>query len=402
MKNFDITNLNESSFKGYPFYTRRTTLDGGKRLSTHKFINQGTETEENGVKENTIIIDAYLGGANYLTQKEDFIKILNSNGSGELIDLFHGSKIVLVDSWTADEDTQNLGIVFFTIKFIEEQNDIIFEEEIVYNVFYEEEAIEYFNNTFEETTEERSESLIQQITSTLNNAADTLRFMGDLTPITNAIGAINNAKNNLSGVIASKLNLVNDVKNIVKSLKTIIKLPLLESSNHKQITNGIKNNLKSATNKTFDNKVDESINISSKAYNILLNSLMLNVAIETLEIVDFTTGDSFGSTKEDILSSFDILINEIESDINLGVNLNESKYNLLEKYKQSRKEFISFYTQKYSKLQNLKDYRFEATTDILSLTMNQYKNIDRVDEVIENNDLLDPLFISGNLKLLDK
>lgn len=404
MPSFDITQLNKSSFKGYPFYTQSTSHSGGKRLTIHKFINGGTSSEENGLKEKTFSIEAYLGGENYLKQKEDFIKVLDSNESGELIDLFYGTKTVFVDSWTSSEDKSKLGIVTFSITFIVAEDKVIVEDDIVFNVDYKSEVISNFKNEYNPNL---GDDILNQVSlsikDTLKSTSDTFKFLSsDNDFAQNIQSGIVDTTDNLSSNVKSVTNLADGILNISSLFDGILDLDTFDSQSLKSITTNIKASLESATNTNFNNTIEESVSQNSKAYNLALNSTLLQTAVKTLEITDFTTGDSFGDVKSDMLDSYDILIKDIETNENDKIENIQARQNLLDKYKESRKEFITFYTQKYSKLQNLNDYDYVATTNAYDIALNKYKDIDRIDEVIENNDILDPLFVNGNLKLLDR
>ena len=104
----------------------------------------------------------------------------------------------------------------------------------------------------------------------------------------------------------------------------------------------------------------------------------------------------------DVLEVFDILEKDIETNIDDNILNIEARRELLDSYHNSRKLFIEFYTQKYSGLQNLKPVEITATTDVLNLTMERYDDIERADEVMINNNIVDPLFINGELELLDR
>ena len=73
MASFDITKLNQSSFRGVPFFTKATDLSGGKRISTHNFINGGNKAEDNGLSNDSFKITGYLGGENYLDERDNLI-----------------------------------------------------------------------------------------------------------------------------------------------------------------------------------------------------------------------------------------------------------------------------------------------------------------------------------------
>ena len=75
---------------------------------------------------------------------------------------------------------------------------------------------------------------------------------------------------------------------------------------------------------------------------------------------------------------------------------------MIDKYQISRREFIQFYTERFSSLQTLNDNEIVSTTDAITLTIDRYNDITRIDEVLTNNGLVDPIFINGTIKLLDR
>ena len=75
---------------------------------------------------------------------------------------------------------------------------------------------------------------------------------------------------------------------------------------------------------------------------------------------------------------------------------------LLNNLKNYKYRYITYITQKYSTLQNLEDLQQDNTVDIFSLSLEKYQNISRVEEIIQNNNIVDPFFINQNLKVLNR
>ena len=84
------------------------------------------------------------------------------------------------------------------------------------------------------------------------------------------------------------------------------------------------------------------------------------------------------------------------------IEIGESRQEILKAYQTSKISFVKYYTQRYSGLQNLEDENIVATTDIVSLTIDKYVDINRIDEVLTNNGILDPFFINGDIKVLNR
>ena len=143
------------------------------------------------------------------------------------------------------------------------------------------------------------------------------------------------------------------------------------------------------------------LNPVKKDINIYNHDLQ-NGLPKNLENIEFDTGDESGTIKEDILNSFEYLTEDIETDLTDDISEIVARKNLMDSYQEAKKTFIQYYTQKYSGLQNLTETKIIQTTDIFSLTMDKYTDITRVDEVIANNDIVDPLFIKGTLEILER
>jgi len=146
---FDIKQLKQSSFRGIPFYTREEDFSSGQRLTDHKFINSGTLTESNGIESGVIKITGYIGGDNYLIQKELLIEAFKNIESGTLIDKFYGTLDVYVDKYSIKESIRRLGQADIEVTFKLATNEVIEEFEIVYTADVRAEAIANFINEFD-------------------------------------------------------------------------------------------------------------------------------------------------------------------------------------------------------------------------------------------------------------
>lgn len=404
MSNFDITKLNTSSFKSVPFYTQSTDHSGGKRLTDHSFIDGGTKTEENGLKNNTFKIKAYLGGSNYLEEKQNLKNAFESTGPGTLIDKFWSTQEVYVDTFTFKEEKTKFGQVTIDVVFRKAENRLQQQTLLVYNEDIQTEAIANFeNNYISSLGPEAMNKVALQITNVLEQVENTVKFLEDTrNELNNIKSTIGKTISTIKSTVLITKNLSNEIIDIATSFDDVLNFESFGAKDQKAFTNQIKTTLENTTKATYTNKVEQSAANQTKAFTIALNSLLMQTAIKKLETIDFNTGDEFGTVKEDVLSMFDTLEEEIKTNEDDNITNIQIRQATLEAYQKSKKEFTKFYTQKYSGLQTLKQNNLVATTDLLTLTMNKYNNITRVNEVIENNDIIDPIFVNGDLQLLDR
>lgn len=404
MSTFDISKYNQSSFRGVPFYTEKTSLTGGKRLTTHTFINAGTEVEENGVKNKVFKVKAYIGGEDYINQRDALIDAFELTGGGTLIDQFYGTLEVQVGTYVITEEKGSLGKAVLEITFEKVVNQAVAEDILVYTVDNTDEVLAVFASDYDSTVGENIlADVAQQITAVLERVNDAVKFLEDkrdfAIKVRNVIGAtISKVKSS----VLSVQSLSEEIIDIVSAFDEVLNFDSFGAEDQKSFTNGLRSNVEAAAVTQFDNSIDKVVANNVRAYTYALNSLLTQTAIKNLEIVDFATGDDFGSVKDDVLTIIDILEKDIETNIDDDINKIVARSELLDSYKLSKRSFIEFYTQKYSGVQNLEDNTLVATTDVLSLTLDRYADIARVDEVIENNDIIDPLFINGDVKLLGR
>ena len=397
---FDIKKLNQSSFRGVLFYTRDDELSGGQRLTDHSFINGGTLTESNGLKNNTFKVSGYIGGANYLDQKQALKQAFEDTTSGLLVDKFHGRVEVYVDTWSIKESISKIGMAEVEVSFKKATNKLKKTKEILYTVDVRPLAIVNFKNSFNPAIGDllRS-SIVDDITNMWEKVQDGIKFLEDIRDFSQNIKSkVGNVIGTVKGDIISVVSLSNEIVSIWSSFDEVTNLNLFSATSQKNYTSSLREMAEANSARTSKNYAQAKAIEQSKAYQNCVIAGMVHTAIKNLEYVPFTTGDDFGSVKDDILKVMELLENDI---INSGdINDTVAKQDLLNKYHESKKEFITFYTAKFSKLQTLQTDTLTLTTDVFQYTMNKYNDISRVDEVLDNNSIVNPIFISGDVVVL--
>ncbi len=394
---FDTSELNSSTFKGASFYTLDSSLQSGKRLTNHKFIDSGTRTEENGNDDKVFTIEGYITGSDYQTTKTALIKALDSSGSGTLIDTYYGELEVFVDSYTIKESSKSNGKADISITFVLEENELDETQFVsmsrntnldtnIYNEFRD----IYNPNLGLDVLNDVAET-IKTVYNATNNAIKFIESTGDTKQLLQS--TIDLAISNTDASYISNVeNIISDISNINLAMNNFYAENTLDESEMKSSSNLIYSTINEITeiDETNLNEV-EKLSLSNKVTFINTQTIVqLQSLNEQLETTDFTTGDSFGSTKSDVLDTFEILDHSLETQ------------DSLDELKTYKSDYIKFITQKYSSLQNLQDENQGSTVDIYTYTLNKYNDIDRVNEVLENNDILDPIFINGNLQVLNK
>ncbi len=400
---FDKNKLNKSTFRGIPFYTRDEDVSGGQRLTDHKFINGGTKTESNGIENDIFKISAYIGGDDYLTQKEALRESFKNIDSGILVDKFYGELEVFVETWSIRESVKSIGEAIIEVTFKLAENQIVEDTSIIFTADARPQVLSNFHNDFDNKI---GEELNEKTSNNLNDFLDTIyepiKFVQDKLGKIEAIKTqIGEMKSKIKTAILDVEELISDIKNLNTFFDDILDVSIFSKYEQKSFTNSLRSMAENADGLTSLNFAEEVVNAQTKLYIFTVVAGLTQTAISNLENITFETGDELGSVKDDILTIYMILEKNIipKSTIIEDIIL---KQELIDAYQLVRREFISFYTQKYSGLQSLISQRFVVTTSVFLLTMDLYNDINRITEVLENNDIVDPIFISGSLLVLGR
>ena len=402
---FDITSLNSSTFRDVRFYTTKDINTGGQRLAKHSFINGGTKTVSSGLQDDSFTIECFVAGDNYIDQKNALKSALNVIGTGTLIDRFYGEIEVNVDTFTITEDREKYGRADFKIVFLRADNKPLEVIELLVITDITDDSINYFEDNFINNFGAAAvNELVSSLTSFLESIDESIAFVNSsLQVVKDLKETIGRNISNIRSSIISDKSLITDMKATLSGFTDVFSIGVLSPDEHKQFINSIKN-IQDGLIKDTNDEVQTIINEQAFTYGSTIVSVLNQIAIISLEQITFTTGDDLGSVKDDTLFIYENLENHLSSQINLSGNLdkiiNIQKYS--ENLKTQKSEFISFYTKKYSALQSLQNDDVIFTNDLLNYTMLKYNDISRIDEVMKNNNIVDPIFIKGTLKVLNK
>lgn len=120
-----LVNYLEASWRGVPFFIKRSDRKVGRKTVLHTYPGRdSTFTEDLGKFNPTYAFDSYLLGDNYFKEREDLVKALEIKGVGKLIHPYVGEiNAVLTSPVNLSETTSEGGIVRFNLTF-KEQNII--------------------------------------------------------------------------------------------------------------------------------------------------------------------------------------------------------------------------------------------------------------------------------------
>lgn len=110
-----------ASFRGAPFLVRESERSGGRRIVKHKFpLRDDGFGEDLGRADRSFRVEAYVIGDDYLTKRDALLTALEDvAGPGELVHPYHGRRVVIGETFSLRETTEDGGVAWFSIDFYE-------------------------------------------------------------------------------------------------------------------------------------------------------------------------------------------------------------------------------------------------------------------------------------------
>jgi prophage DNA circulation protein len=108
------------SFRGVPFRTQSNETSGGRRVETHEYPRRDTPwSEDLGRAADRSTIECFVSGPEYLAQRDALIRALRTAGPGTLVHPWNGTLSVVIPGFSCRDSTDDGGIAYFTIEFVE-------------------------------------------------------------------------------------------------------------------------------------------------------------------------------------------------------------------------------------------------------------------------------------------
>lgn len=110
----------QGSFRGVSFFIESHEFAGGRRAVEHEFPSKDVgNTEDIGRRLRGFSLEVYVLGDDYFQSRDDLIDALEAEGAGELIHPYLGTKSVQVFDFSVSETASEGRIARFQIKFVE-------------------------------------------------------------------------------------------------------------------------------------------------------------------------------------------------------------------------------------------------------------------------------------------
>lgn len=384
-----LNNLREASFRGISFLVRNSNIIFGQKTVTYQYPNSNkTEVEYLGLAQDQFNLDIYLHGDNLLDQITRLKIALSQGRDGQLIHPYLGAKNVSVSNASLVVNDVELGIARFSVTFQEStpQSSPLISFNTKPGILRSiDSAIETVEETFDNVTTDYSFNALYTATK-LDAVADTFD---------NALG--------LTYKITDKANSANfQIQSFKRKINTYALAPTELAS---ALTNLFSEfNFIASDNKeqlriwrSFYEFGDEDRTIAlttlerterSNTLNTINNAMKANsliLAYGTASDIDYANDEELDEIRDEVELQYNAIKESLTNDVLIELN-------------QVRKLTLEY----LDSLEVASVIEVDTKeTSVVLLSFWYYGDQSQYDNIVELNNIQDPAFVSGEVKVLN-
>jgi prophage DNA circulation protein len=363
------------SFRGVSFFIDSHEFRGGRRFQDHEFPQrEKSRSEDLGRKIRKFSLELFVLGEDYFEDRDALIDALETEGSGELIHPYLGRKVVQAGSFSVSETRSERRQAKFTVEFTE-SGEIVFPESV------EDETQKTLDNADEVVEEAR---LVTAASDLISGAADAIdESVKKFTqPIADLSFAISNLKADANDLARNK-----DL--MAERMADVIGLLVSEFDDDEDTSQKILGNLSK-----FGDDLDPVVGTTPTAtresdnqdaiVNFTKQQALANQSKSAVQV-------AFGSTDEAVEvrdSIFDAL------DTQLAQDISDDLFQSIRNLQASMTETIPA-----ASVGETITFTPKKTMPALVVAHRLFKDIDREQDVIDQNAIRHPGFVPGNQEI---
>ncbi len=389
--------LQKASFRGVVFLWTSTTINGGRKTVTHEFPNKDTRfTEDLGRLPKSFSIEATISNINYKQNRDTLIAALEKKGSAALIHPTLGSFQVQVLTYTLSEDITDLGNAKFSINFEKTEANIfpeistdntpaiVGDAETVFNQTEDNIANNYESPANKFVSYEDSLSKVTSFTDTAKSAASDLRQIA--TKINEFSNSINTLLQDINAIIVAPAQLAASIINIITLGQNLFEVPNDVFTYYQSLFDYGDDDIESAL--ITEGRIFRQNN--RNILNVNVRTAALAGAYQSIVNLEFITIDDV-ETYRTLLE--DQYLSIIENEL-----INYDTKDLL----QTLRNEAEFFLQQQEKIVlNEKQIRV-YNEPITTLTYRMYGDLERIQDIIDLNDVDNYSFLDGEINILSE
>ncbi len=395
----DISKLPSASFKDIQFlYQDSSVANKGRKTHTHEFPDSRIRSVEDlGADNNIFTITAEIDYSNNFSARNNFITVLEEEGSGLLILPTEEAQEVTVVTYNRDDSRSSLGITSFNITF--EKSEINRFPEIV-------EGSSGLVSNLKDSISDQNETLLSDDWSPPSNSKPEFDFSVSkvVTSIQDKAAGIrkvaSNVRSNADGFseFSSSLNeIVASVNELVQSpsdLADRFKTAFSNLENAYDNTTDLFDSAKQMFNFTAGNEntdgngtIQKNKAINQDLINDLVSTNALAIGYNAAVNIDFANVDNLNEINTDLEDGFQGLNENLDDD-------------LFQTMLDLRKEANDIFKNLSIGLPKVNILEFINARPLAVLVYQLYGSLDLIDDIEALNDFTDVSCISGDVKVL--
>lgn len=393
-----LDELRPAKFKGAEFFLRSATTEGGRIIVYDKYPQTDNHSlQDLGREAETFTIEASISNPNYIDKRAAMINALNSEGAGILSHPFYGDiNVRHTGKWRINETLNNLGEALISLTFIIEPKTIFPAPAIAQNQSLIKDKTDIAISKAEAT-------LVNKFSMARNSITNLQKAQGKLTKLADTFTAAKNKanniaqnindyeqaildfRNNITELINTPAELAAEITGLFNSLNVLATDPLGQVDMFKAFFN-FGDDDESFIPNTAD-KLERLQN--QEALNQAVKVSSLSFAYENSALVYYLTTEEIDEVKNSLEAQY----NAIEAIV--------QDPDTIEALDDLRKEARIFFDKEILQAYKISIARIEKMP-CTALAYMYYGNTDFWETLLELNEIRDPAFMGGNLRILTR
>lgn len=382
-----------ASYAGVPFFVEETASSGGREVVTTPLpFSDSHVNEDVGKKVLGITCTIYLTGADCETKRERLEEALNKEGAFEFIHPHYGRMNARCTAYSlsfkkAEQEFISGELAFVPEQKVENQAQSVTDLRGV-AIGKSDSALSSAKSIFTEVFNiaGKAKSVVDSVADSTTKMLDDIESArGSIRSVSAFVNTLSQIRENIQLVMMSPSDFANRIQNL---------LTLTKESVSDDDANGYVNEslvmMRSTMAKRRDSAYSSADELSSDVDRL---ALMSAAAMAARSVVDcsFTSAEEAREMQDSLSSVFDDAAEQAGSveDYATLMDLQATA--------------LKYLRDEMSKLAVVVELPLNGTRDILSVCFGCYGNLDRVDEILERNDVGDPLVMTREkLRVLSK
>ncbi len=392
-----LDELHPAAFKGASFFIVTANKTAGRKIVIYDYPGKDiTNSQDLGKLPASFTLNGTVTGTtqlDYFTAKKRLETALESPGAGLLLHPFYGPINCVALPYTVVDDTGTLNEAQYTLPFRKVGKEIFptststdtseiiaLNDEIVDNV-YSDLSEKYAVNS--PLNRQDGGLKLNNLTNTIRNILISLQLSTENKEIINR--SLSDIDENAFIISSNSLQMADTITTLMQQLANLTDNSILSYDINSSLFGFGNDDTKINPSTTDLQERATNREIINNAVNILALSNMYMAASS----IDYDNDEQIDAKIIELKNNYNFIINDnilSNNTLDIFYNLNASTRLLLENIEVNISKVILI---------------FVKTTDLATLVYNYYGSLDRYDEILELNDnLVDPMIISGNIKIL--